>query len=838
MPRYEVDTVKQAATGRWSEIISSIGNVSADILDGQHHGCPKHCAPDAGGKDRFRALDDFRDSGAVFCNGCFSSRNGDGLAAVQWLLDEDFSKSLERVAKYLGIKAEPGRKKRSPSDDLDFLPWNRTMAHLWCKTKPPMQYQAVERLGAKYARYKKHYSVIALPVWGPQLDADEPVGWILYRTDGGLLPKYSSKKDAEPDWVKVKLTAGSQQGVVTALEDWKRLGTDNAPHTWWKVEGSTDLLTALSQDWPAGHAFFTTSNGAMEKPLDWVLKALEDTRVLVCHDADRPGQTGATWVEQGSKRRAGWCPLLAKKSREVRNVCLPFPIEASHGPDLRDFFQGGGKLQTLIQIAAGSDQWSPLDAAKEDAGKYAYDNAAYLADANLAYYRSNEHRDLVNWNGEWYRYKDTHYVKTEGREMKVRLRGFLQKFFLDGWKNGTDERSTVRNVTKAIIDNMIDAMAAQCELSKSVALDSWRNGDRHNECLAFRNCILDMRELLCEGTEPEDCKIDHSPSWFSQTCLPYNCDLSAGCPNWCEFINQVFDGDPESIEAVQRWFGYLLLPDTRLEKMMFIIGPTRSGKGTMTKVMINLFGRDTVASPMLSSMATDEYALHTLHGKTIAIIPDARLSKRGNNKDAATELILGLSSNDPMDVRRKYLDTLSGVKMNLRFTLFSNKLPELDDSTAAMAGRGIFLLMRHSFYGREDLGLLDRLLAELPGILNWSIVGRHNLLKEKNPRIIQPQSSAHLVRQMRMTIAPVSQFIRECTELHPASHGVLLNDLFERWCEWASDNAYVHRMDVTTFERKLVDAYPNLLTERVRNVLTGRKERRLIGLEYKESEEA
>jgi hypothetical protein len=38
--------------------------------------------------------------------------------------------------------------------------------------------------------------------------------------------------------------------------------------------------------------------------------------------------------------------------------------------------------------------------------------------------------------------------------------------------------------------------------------------------------------------------------------------------------------------------------------------------------------------------------------------------------------------------------------------------------------RFIVLVLIHSFYGREDLGLTDRLLTELPGIFNWSVAER------------------------------------------------------------------------------------------------------------------
>jgi putative DNA primase/helicase len=57
----------------------------------------------------------------------------------------------------------------------------------------------------------------------------------------------------------------------------------------------------------------------------------------------------------------------------------------------------------------------------------------------------------------------------------------------------------------------------------------------------------------------------------------------------------------------------------------------------------------------------------------------------------------------------------------------TNELPRFSDSSGALAGRFVILRMTESFYGKEDTGLTQRLLAELPGILNWAIEGWHRL---------------------------------------------------------------------------------------------------------------
>ena len=95
--RLTAQEVKDAARGRWREILPSFG-FNPRWLDGSPQPCPK-CK----GTDRFRLIDE--DAGAVYCNQCFSEENGDGLAAIQWWTGWDFPRTLNHVANCLGIMA-------------------------------------------------------------------------------------------------------------------------------------------------------------------------------------------------------------------------------------------------------------------------------------------------------------------------------------------------------------------------------------------------------------------------------------------------------------------------------------------------------------------------------------------------------------------------------------------------------------------------------------------------------------------------------------------------------------------------------------------------------------
>ena len=95
-----IDRIKNAARGQWIGILSHFG-IDGSILDGKHHPCPK-CS----GTDRFRLID--ADEGAVLCNQCFSEKNGDGIAAVQWFTGTGFKTATQQISEYLGLTGENG----------------------------------------------------------------------------------------------------------------------------------------------------------------------------------------------------------------------------------------------------------------------------------------------------------------------------------------------------------------------------------------------------------------------------------------------------------------------------------------------------------------------------------------------------------------------------------------------------------------------------------------------------------------------------------------------------------------------------------------------------------
>ena len=94
--RFSYSGLFTAASGRIVEILERVGGIPSELLDGKHHPCPK-CR----GTDRFRLI--HIEDGAVLCNQCFATENGNFISAVAWMRGWKQNDAALEIAKYLGV---------------------------------------------------------------------------------------------------------------------------------------------------------------------------------------------------------------------------------------------------------------------------------------------------------------------------------------------------------------------------------------------------------------------------------------------------------------------------------------------------------------------------------------------------------------------------------------------------------------------------------------------------------------------------------------------------------------------------------------------------------------
>ncbi len=854
---YDSQEVKRIVTGHWASVHFRLCGISDESLTGKHGPCPKH-----GGTDKWRTFDDYEKTGGAVCNEC--GKMADGFEVIQRHLGCSFIESLKLVAECLGVPPKSNQDHEpkellDPAKNLELLGRNEAMFKIFCMKKKGITPDAIGLVGGLYAMYRKKHPVIAIPARGKD---GETVGYCMYGATGKELPVWEKRNKDPIEWKKIKVTAGSKPGWV---------GTDRPaePKVGWKPEGLSCTLALISLGLPEGHFASCNLFGAEEDPASspWMLERYRDIpEVFVVHDCDKPGQSGALFVSNGSKTRPGWAPALANVAGRVRNFVPPYPMADTHGKDMRDLIiqrleannQREEVYQQLMESARRADKIEPVELKAAPALKNVevadhdsefIDDPHRLARVNLKKYEQEFKRTLKYWKQTFYSWQDGVYEELSNDHFEKRLNRSIHDEFKEACQSELDKYITwrlskhfdeskdrgapkIRKFGEALVKNTVAATASMKEvhLDQSQKMHAWTDDKQNKDWfMAVGNGILNTTKATTLPPPPDsEILLPHSPKWFSTTKLNFNFDPLAECPTWAEFLKGCFNSDPDSLDLLQKWFGYLLTPDTSLQKILMVIGEKRCGKGTIIKIMNELFGTSNIATPTLGELSR-EFSLATLVGKTVAIIPDARLSDRADEV-TITERLLSISGGDPQNVSRKYKDTLAAFDLKVRFTLFSNMLPRIKDPSAAFLSRCLFLRMPNSHLGKEDYELFDKLSAELPGILNWAIAGRHMLNTASHPKIAEPKMARQTRNEMQSIISSVYQFVMDECALGGGKE-CDTRYLFEVWEKWCNENDVSDAGTIQSFSRKLKAI--NSAIDTVQYMHGGDRRRRFVGIDHK-----
>jgi P4 family phage/plasmid primase-like protien len=396
-------------------------------------------------------------------------------------------------------------------------------------------------------------------------------------------------------------------------------------------------------------------------------------------------------------------------------------------------------------------------------------------------------KPLRYWNGTWFWWCGTHYRATSVEGLRDRLYGLLA----DAEYSGANGDNLRWKPTPKKLNDVIDATRGLVALPSEVRASTWIDG--HSEpVIACANGLVRVedREL-----------IPHTPEFFNTFALGFGYEANAPKPKrWLNFLTDVFPGDPESVQTLQEWFGYILSGRTDLQKMLIVVGPPRSGKGTITRTLIELIGADSHAALTDTALAGD-FGLAPLVDKTLAVLSDTRITMKGKK---LVETLLTVTGEDTVPVNRKYRDVVS-MQLATRFMIMSNETPVLPDNSGAIVSRMIALSTPNSWLGREDPLLFEALRKELPAILTWALDGMDELMKRGH--LMQPATGQAIVDLLSESASPIKQFVDEtCVFGTHETHFVSKQLLYERWKSWCTVHGYSPRSDVH-LARALYAAY-------------------------------
>jgi len=391
--------------------------------------------------------------------------------------------------------------------------------------------------------------------------------------------------------------------------------------------------------------------------------------------------------------------------------------------------------------------------------------------------------------GDTYRHDDMDgWQKTTEREEGPWIRETIQDAFDEHARAVSKIKKKhikPKAVNRPLIADTFKALQQLCkrDISSRVEPPFWlepHDDWEAEDVLAFSNGILNLR-YYAEDHPPSEQFIPPTPSLFSEHRIEFDYVPDAEEPVvWNRFLESL-DQDKEWYTLLQQIMGYSLWLGWDLQKYFQIVGPRRSGKGTIATVVMNLVGgKPAVCGPGLKDFV-DQFGLEQGIGKRLAIVPEVTVPKK-DVSDIVSNL-KAITGGDLVTVNRKHKKNIP-MQMRMKIWMITNNFVPLPDNSGALHARVIPLKLTKSFFGIEDTKLSEKLKPEYPAILNWSLEGLKKLWKDDG-QFTLPASTNDELEQLFAESAPLYDFVEQCciVDVNKGVQSPVLHKIYTNWVD-------------------------------------------------------
>jgi putative DNA primase/helicase len=406
------------------------------------------------------------------------------------------------------------------------------------------------------------------------------------------------------------------------------------------------------------------------------------------------------------------------------------------------------------------------------------------------------------YGGEFWGWVKQRYVVVPAEDIRAEITAAVRSTFDADRKQLSkgDERAQFDpRVTRSLVSNVMQALAGLTLISRLIDQPAWVGDDPgpSSGYIAVENGLLDVDALL---TGAPDVLHPHSPDWFSQVCLDYPYLPGAGCPKWLAFLEQVLEGDTQRLYLMQEIFGYMLTPDTSLQRFFSACGEGANGKTVVTDVLTALLGKDNVSHVRLELFG-DRFQLTTTLGKLGNIVTE--IGEMGRVEEGTVKAFV---SGDRMFFDRKNQTGIQ-ARPTARIFVTTNTLPHFQDRSIGIWRRLILIPFRVSIpESQQDPHLVEKLILELSGILNWAIEGLRRLRVQGH--FTKSAVCQQALEAYQIDLNPARAFLAEDVQVAP-TQTVLCRELYSCYRRWCRDRGH-RELNDAQFGKEVVRVFPDV----------------------------
>ena len=271
---------------------------------------------------------------------------------------------------------------------------------------------------------------------------------------------------------------------------------------------------------------------------------------------------------------------------------------------------------------------------------------------------------------------------------------------------------------------------------------------------------------------------------FCQNRLPVRYDPKAASPDrWLTFLHELLDD--ADIPTLQEYLGYCLIPSTKGQKMMLIVGKGGEGKSRIGLVLKRLMG-DAASNGSVQKVENNRFARADLERRLLMIDDDMDMNALPKTNYIKTIV----TAEAKLDLERKGVQSYQR-DIYARFLCFGNgALTALHDKSDGFFRRQIVLTTKDRPAGRaDDPFLVDKLLREKEGIFLWCLEGLHRLIGNNYQFSISGKARENMETVKRSSNNVIEFLQSEGYIRFRADSEASSKAIYEAYTRWCDDNA-------------------------------------------------
>lgn len=320
--------------------------------------------------------------------------------------------------------------------------------------------------------------------------------------------------------------------------------------------------------------------------------------------------------------------------------------------------------------------------------------------------------------------------------------------------------------------------------------------DRDPFLLNVENGTLDLRTAELRPHRRED--------MLTRLCpVPY--DPRARAPTWEAFLHRIMSGNQRLIGFLQRAAGYCLTGDVSEQVLFLCYGTGANGKSVFLRTLLNMagpYGKPTDPELLLARRGeAHPTSIADLAGVRLAVAIETEAGRR-----LAEVLVKWLTGGDKLKARFMRQDFFE-FEPTHKLWLATNHKPVVKGTDNAIWRRIRLIPFSVTIPPEEqDRHLLDKLSAELPGILAWAVKGA---LEWQEKGLDAPPEVLEATEAYRSEMDVLGDFLAERCVTGPGvkATAAQLYKAYLSWCEEngekpVSQRAFGLRLSERGFERK------------------------------------